>query len=63
MSDKFTYTADDAAGCILKRPNYEQCKDCVYNYNEEPFHCLIFEDFKPAAIIYDGKKCKDKRTE
>ena len=31
MNDKFVYTADDAAGCILKRPNYEQCKDCVYN--------------------------------
>ena len=63
MSDRLTYTADDAKGSTLQKPNYEQCKKCVYNYEDAPHHCLIYEDFKPSAIIYDGKKCEHKRTE
>lgn len=60
---KFIYTAADVTGCTLTEPNYTQCKDCVYNYNDQPIRCLRYEDRKPSAVIFDGEKCKYRRDE
>lgn len=63
MKEKFSYTEKDAAGCTLSRPDFSQCKDCMFNNEDAPHTCLIYKTFKPAAVIYDGKPCNKKRTE
>lgn len=59
---KLNYTAEDAAGCILQKPNYEQCKNCFLYFDDTPESCPAYPLGKPPAVIYDGKPCKKKRV-
>lgn len=63
MGSKFIYTAEDVKGCTLQSPDYSQCLDCVYNYDDKPLKCLIYEDIKPSAVLFDKKPCERKRVE
>ena len=61
--NKFVYTAADADGCILQAPNYTECKDCIFNFEDTPNACPPYPQQKPSSVIYDGHKCNKKRTE
>ena len=60
---KLEYTEDDADGCILKAPDYSECKNCIFNFTETPNTCPPYPQQKPVGVLYDGHKCNKKRTE
>lgn len=55
--DKFTYTAEDAAGCTISTPDIKKmvCRDCILNINLG--QCLKYPHIKPENI-FNGGKCE-----
>ena len=60
---RLNYEEKDAAGCTIESPDFTQCEKCLYKTDGEPIKCLIYENMKPARVIYDKKPCTHRRTE
>lgn len=63
MKSKFIYTEDDIRGCTVQTPDFNECKECLFNNEDTPIRCLVFKQMKPSSVIYDRKPCDKKRTE
>ena len=59
---RFVYTEKNAAGCILQSPDYTECKDCIFNYEETPISCPAYPKRKPSSVVYNGEKCNKKKN-
>lgn len=60
---RFVYTEKDAEGCKLEKPDYTECKNCMFNFTDTPNSCPAYPEQKPVSVLYDGKKCNKKRIE
>jgi hypothetical protein len=61
--NKLIYTEADTEGCTLKAPDYSECKNCIFHFEDTPNTCPAYPEQKPVGVLYDGHKCNKKRTE